>query len=73
MGTRDNKCEMPYAIAYIRVGRERGIPDSASTLENAKAKIAHRFAKSAHKNEFARVWFLTAGPAELVYTTEPTP
>ena len=54
LGKRDNRHERPYRIDYVR--STRTLYDSARTLEGARARIATRLTKPAHRAELARIY-----------------
>ena len=56
MGTRDNKGERPYVLAYLKPGALYGVSDSAGTIDDARARAANRFAKRHHQNEIAKIY-----------------
>jgi hypothetical protein len=54
LGTRDNRHERPYNIAFFR--GERVLLDSARSLESAKARVAARLAKRHNRGERAEIY-----------------
>ena len=54
LGTRDNRHERPYVIAYVR--GDRKLYDSARTLDDAQTRISARLAKHRNKGEVAHVY-----------------
>ena len=54
LGTRDNRGERPYVIAYVR--GDRKLYDSATTLEGARARIERRLSKRHNRGEVGHIY-----------------